>query len=278
MMNAKKKKLTREDAAELYRDLHKTIGRMKEGGQKGGGDAQVAKQIAQAIRESMRREDATREKSKIITDESSAESITQHNSRASHNSRFAFDHSRPNGVQSAVALVAFFVLMKISLAAFEYAGVFNVSTARASLHQEVALSSVPALPRYSEEELSVLKQLDIRRVELREQESQIEQQARELSLKEQEFVVRLAELRELTDQLKISREKSAERRNGQLEQLSNVYGSMDPKESAQLIEQLDVSIALGLLERMPEKRIGQILSLMSAERALTITRMLSRGE
>ncbi len=50
---------------------------------------------------------------------------------------------------------------------------------------------------------------------------------------------------------------------------------MNPKEASLLIEQLDITIALGLLERMPEKRIGQILSLMSPDRALTITRMLS---
>ena len=41
------------------------------------------------------------------------------------------------------------------------------------------------------------------------------------------------------------------------------------------MEQLDVTIALSLIERMPEKRIGQILALMSPERALSITRMLS---
>jgi flagellar motility protein MotE (MotC chaperone) len=41
------------------------------------------------------------------------------------------------------------------------------------------------------------------------------------------------------------------------------------------MEQLDVQIALSLIERMPEKKIGQILALMSKERALTLTKMLS---
>ena len=75
--------------------------------------------------------------------------------------------------------------------------------------------------------------------------------------------------------LKGDREKNDKKRSTQLEQLSNVYGSMDPKEAATLIEQLDVTIALSLLERMPEKRIGQILALMNPQRALVITRMLS---
>ena len=59
--------------------------------------------------------------------------------------------------------------------------------------------------------------------------------------------------------------------------LANVYGSMNPQEAATLIEKLDSQIALGLITRMPEKRIGQILALMSPEKALTMTKMLSNG-
>ena len=121
----------------------------------------------------------------------------------------------------------------------------------------------------------MLKQLDAKRVELEERVAKIDKREQEMNLKEQEFVARLSEIRELTEKLKVSRQKNAAQRNSKLEQLSNVYGSMNPTEAAQLIEQLDVTIALSLLERMPEKRIGQILSLMSADRALTITRMLS---
>jgi flagellar motility protein MotE (MotC chaperone) len=280
-MSDMKKKLSREDAAELYRDLHKTIGKMKASGTSknpSSSNTQVAKQIAQAIRESMKKEDAIRSNAQSVSEESESREQAIRAPFGGNSSRFANDLVQPTGVQFAVFLIAFFALSKISFSALEYSGIFSVGTASASLHQEAAFQPMPVKPRYGEEELAVLKQLDARRVELQEKGASIDQQMRELELKEQEFVVRLTELRELTEQLKVSREKSEERRNGQLEQLSNVYGSMAPNESAQLIEQLDVSIALSLLERMPEKRIGQILSLMSAERALTITRMLSRGE
>lgn len=280
-MSNRKKKLSREDAAELYRDLHKTIGKMKASGSSqnaSSSNTQVAKQIAQAIRDSMKKEDAMRASSQSLSEESESREQVTGMALASKSSRFTNELAQPNGVQFAVLVIAFFALSKISFSALEYSGVFSLGTASASLQQEVAFQPMPVKPRYGEEELVVLKQLDARRVELQEKDASIDKQMRELELKEQEFVVRLTELRELTEQLKVSREKSQERRNGQLEQLSNVYGSMAPNESAQLIEQLDVSIALSLLERMPEKRIGQILSLMSAERALTITRMLSRGE
>ena len=61
----------------------------------------------------------------------------------------------------------------------------------------------------------------------------------------------------------------------QLDQLANLYSAMDPKEAAGLIEQLDVTIALELVSRMPEKRIGQILATMNSGKALAISRMLS---
>jgi flagellar motility protein MotE (MotC chaperone) len=103
----------------------------------------------------------------------------------------------------------------------------------------------------------------------------LDERESELEKRDKEFVARQSELKELTDIIRSDRDRGEKKRSSQLEQLSNVYGSMNPPEAAALIEQLDVNIALGLLERMPEKRIGQILALMNPERALSITKMLS---
>jgi flagellar motility protein MotE (MotC chaperone) len=75
--------------------------------------------------------------------------------------------------------------------------------------------------------------------------------------------------------LRVNREKDEKKRSDKLDQLANVYGSMNPPEAAALMEQLDVTIALELIQKMPEKRIAQILALMTPNKALTITRMLS---
>jgi flagellar motility protein MotE (MotC chaperone) len=96
-----------------------------------------------------------------------------------------------------------------------------------------------------------------------------------LNARDRDLAGRLTELRELTEKLKIEREKGEKQRNGQLDQLANVYGSMNPPEAAHLLEQLDVQVSLSLIQRMPEKRIGQILSLMNAQRALELTNLLS---
>jgi flagellar motility protein MotE (MotC chaperone) len=51
---------------------------------------------------------------------------------------------------------------------------------------------------------------------------------------------------------------------------------MNPPEAAHLLEQLDIQVCLTLIQRMPEKRIGQILALMNPQRALELTNLLSR--
>jgi flagellar motility protein MotE (MotC chaperone) len=104
----------------------------------------------------------------------------------------------------------------------------------------------------------------------------MEQRESDFVAKERELALRLTELKELSDKLRTEREKGDKQRGSQLEQLANVYGSMNPPEAAHLLEQLDIQVSLSLIERMPEKRIGQILALMNPQRALELTNMLSQ--
>jgi flagellar motility protein MotE (MotC chaperone) len=166
-------------------------------------------------------------------------------------------------------LVAFLGCAKVTLAVIEVSGVGRIEEASA------ALARIPTGPRWTKEEAKILTALDGRRVELEERGARLEKRESEFGVKERELAVRLTELKELSEKLKIEREKGDKQRNTQLDQLSNVYGSMNPPEAAHLLEQLDVQVALSLVERMPEKRMAQILSLMNAQRALELTNLLT---
>ena len=284
-MAEKKTKLTREDAAELYRDLHKTMSNMKKEDaqpKKNPVNSKIAEQIAQAIRSSMKKDDEILANGGDGLGPNLADNIPDQAHAALANERkLTHIPDMPQGIgsQFAIMVVVFFLFAKVSFSVFEYSGIFGVPMAQATLAGKSAIARAPfSTQQYTDAEVTVLKQLDARRVELEQRDDKLTQKERDIELKEQEFVARLAKIKELTDKLKSTREKNTAKRNNQLEQLSNVYGSMNPNEAAQLIEQLDVTIALALLERMPEKRIGQILSLMSPDRALTITRMLSTRE
>lgn len=130
-------------------------------------------------------------------------------------------------------------------------------------------------PIYSSTEKVLLTELDNRRVELEKRNESLNQRDRDLDNRERELASRLVELRTLTRRLTEIRQEKDHRYEARLEQLANVYGSMAPNEAAPLIAQLDEDIALSLLERMPGKRMGQILSSMDHNRAISLTKTLT---
>lgn len=284
-MTDKKKSMSREEAAELYKDLQKAMNKMRqknggvpmksapESGKKGDYPPGLAASLAAAImgrpvlpsHMTVGSKGAATPPPPPITDD-----VSVSFGDASRSMR-----GIPSGQRTAVALVIAFAIAKVVFSALEAAGVGGAAPAEASYMAKPRAAAFEAPANTPAAQLQILTTLDSRRAELEDRSRKLEDRAQELDKRDKEFVVKLAQLRELTDQLKSERDKNDKKRSAQLEQLANVYGSMAPNEAAALMEQLDVTIALSLIERMPEKRIGQILALMNPERALTITRMLS---
>lgn len=128
---------------------------------------------------------------------------------------------------------------------------------------------------WSEVDKRLLTSLDARRVELEKRSSILDKREEELQLQTQALNDKLAELRGLNQKLSEFRKEKDQRYEARMEQLANVYGSMSPNEAAPLLAKLDDEIGLALLERMPGKRMGQILGLMTPDRAIEFTRILS---
>lgn len=137
----------------------------------------------------------------------------------------------------------------------------------------------PALAvSWSEGDKALLTKLDERRVELERRNSQLDQRERQMEDQAKIIAERVAELRSISNQLsEVRREKDSQQQK-RLEQLANVYSSMAPNEAAELLSRIDDEIALGLLERMPGKRLGQILGLMKPDRAVALTKSLTDRE
>jgi flagellar motility protein MotE (MotC chaperone) len=171
----------------------------------------------------------------------------------------------------ALIVVACLGCAKIALSALAATGISQVNEA----HAVVAKVSQQG-PKWSKEEAKILTSLDLRRVELDDRANRLEKREQDFVQQERELAVRLTELRDLSERLRLEREKSDKQRNTQLDQLANVYGSMNPPEAAHLLEQLDIQVSLSLIERMPEKRMAQILALMTPSRALELTNLLSK--
>lgn len=168
------------------------------------------------------------------------------------------------------------VAVRLILGVAETAGVTGAKVQDATAVNVAPKPSEPKLT-FTRIERDLLMDLDRRRVDLERRATRLEDKGLELAEQEKAIAVKLTQLRELTATLRQARLDGDKHESAQVDQLAKVYGSMNPPEAAVLIEQLDIQIALQLLQRMPEKRMAQILSLIKPERAVLVTRMLSGG-
>jgi flagellar motility protein MotE (MotC chaperone) len=280
-MAEKRRDLTKDEMAELYRDLKKNMAQVKSGGAaeataQSGSNKSLVDALVSGIRASMKRDDDS-----ARTGRKAPRVETRATPRAESTSPYeeppmiqpAAESAVFRGNRVAVACVVLFATAKVILSALESTGFATVAPVQAMV------APAPAAPvtqgSFGPEEVKILTQLDQRRVQLEQRSARLDEREREFAGREQEYQVQLAQIRDLTERLKGERDKTEKKRSNQVDQLANVYSSMQPQEAAKLMEQLDVQIALALMQRMPEKRIGQILALMSPDRALAITRILS---
>ncbi len=254
-----KKGMTREEAGKLYEELQGALKKMMKNTAGGVPEKETAKPANKAA--------AAQQMASRINDRISISSPAVGRERGNSQS----------GHVMALSFIGVFALANVAMSALDYSGLFKVETAQAVVATQGA--RMPSLSAgFSKEEVRTLTALDGRRAELDERAKRLDNREHLLGERDKEFAAKLAQIRELTDRLHTEREKSDKKKEGQLEQLANVYGSMNPQESAQLIDQLDITIALSLMQRMPEKRMAQILAMMSPERALLITKMLSERQ
>lgn len=127
----------------------------------------------------------------------------------------------------------------------------------------------------SEAEKAVLMQLDQRRVELERRRVILDEKEKELVHQAKLVSEKVTELKSLTNKLIALRTEKDSKYSARLDQLASVYSVMAPNEASALIAKLDEGVALGLLERMPEKRMAQILGVMEQSRAIELTKLLT---
>jgi flagellar motility protein MotE (MotC chaperone) len=265
------KKLTKEEAQELYDDLSRAMGQMMAkrnaamASSKVGAVRAAPQQSATFAAEAPAAEKQPATYTRAAGKKTGSQSLPKAMPLSAAISNFSF-----RGQMGAVAFVVLFCVAKISVSALEATGVGEVKPVEAAV-----VAPVRTGPQWSKEEVKILTALDQRRSELEERSGRLEQREHEFASRDRDLAARLTELKELSERLKLEREKGEKQRNVQLDQLANVYGSMNPPEAAHLLEQLDINIAHSLIQRMPEKRIGQILALMNADRALELTNRLS---
>ena len=122
---------------------------------------------------------------------------------------------------------------------------------------------------------SMLEELSRRQAELDRREKTVAAREEKLALYEKDVTDKIAQLEQVGKTLKAELQKSNAASDEAAASLAKVYGAMKPAEAAPILDQLDEATALRILTRMKEKQVGEILPLMTRDRAIVLTRSLA---
>ncbi len=114
-----------------------------------------------------------------------------------------------------------------------------------------------------------------RQAELDARERELAAREERLKLFEQDVTAKVASLEEIEKRLQVRSKSASAALDAAGESLAKVYGAMKPGEAAPLLERLDEATVLTIFTKMKEKQIGEILPLMSKEKAITLTQALA---
>ena len=122
---------------------------------------------------------------------------------------------------------------------------------------------------------ALVEAISRRQTELAARERELAAREERLHVFEQDVVAKIASLEEIEKRLQ-GRAKAANAAvDAANESLAKVYGAMKPTDAAPILERLDEPTVLSIFGRMKEKQIGEILPLMSKEKAIALTRAIA---
>lgn len=128
---------------------------------------------------------------------------------------------------------------------------------------------------YSEAEIRLLQELEVRRVELARREQALELREQLVDLMESQLAGKIENLTKLRDELKVLMGNISGKEDGELEQLARVYESMKPKIAATVLNKLDNFIVYDLFRKMTPKKTAKIMEALDPAKSRFISEMLA---
>ena len=114
-----------------------------------------------------------------------------------------------------------------------------------------------------------------RQAELDARARELDAREEHLKVYEQDVTAKIASLEEIEKRLQARAKAASAAIDAAAESLAKVYGAMKPADAAPILERLDEPTVLTIFGRMKEKQIGDILPLMSKEKAISLTQALA---
>jgi len=128
------------------------------------------------------------------------------------------------------------------------------------------------------EETIDLKFLIQQKSEFEKEEKRIAKKKAELLSIEDDINKKIAALTKIRDDIMAEKAKKKAEEEQQFKHLIKVYSAMKPQNAAELIERLDINLAIKLLSKMKGDDVGKILSFVKIEKAAKISEGLVNRE
>jgi flagellar motility protein MotE (MotC chaperone) len=145
------------------------------------------------------------------------------------------------------------------------------STATAS----VADAKAAALGGTRPDTRALLEAVEKRQAELDAREREIASKEERLALYEKDVTAKVASLEEIEKRLSARAKAATQAVDAASESLAKIYGTMKPEAAAPILDRLDDPTVLTIFSRMKEKQVGEILPLMTRDRAIALTQALA---
>jgi len=121
------------------------------------------------------------------------------------------------------------------------------------------------------EETVDLKFIIQQKVEIQKEEKRIAKKKGELLAIQADINKKIATLTKLRDDIRSEKAKKNAEEERKFKHLIKVYSAMKPQNAADLIEKLDIKLAIELLSKMKGDNVGKILSYVKIEKAAKIS-------
>ena len=115
------------------------------------------------------------------------------------------------------------------------------------------------------------KDLDAREVALNQREALLKAAEQRVVDKQAEFVAMRDEVKKLLDELDVQEAKK-------IKGLVKLYESMKPKDAARILNDLELSVLMRVVQRMNVRRLAPVLAAMDGDKARAVTRALADRE
>jgi flagellar motility protein MotE (MotC chaperone) len=133
----------------------------------------------------------------------------------------------------------------------------------------------PQRRQFSDIEVKLLQELELRRVELERREQALNIRERLVDLAESRLTNRVNRMEALQTGLEKLLSNLSDKEEQELEQLAKIYEAMKPAAAATVMDRLDDRIVFDVFKRMKNKNTAKVMEKMSPVKAKAISELLA---